>query len=196
MVHFQNTYTHAAHRQTMNGRPISQMDWSSEITPEPETQGQTHPASDTGMGGMRMSGENGMGSGGMTQPSGSMEGIQDQGRQIIQSGDQYLRSNLPMEVIEAPLTADEAYRGSMKAKLAKYVGSYVVATFLVGTQSTVSWEGILYDVGNDFLTIYQEPRDRYIVTDIYSLKYIEFYDTRRREMCEAILRENGLQNNN
>ena len=37
-------------------------------------------------------------------------------------------------------------------------------------------------------------RDRYIVTDIYALKYIEFYDTRRREQCEAMLKQNGLWN--
>ena len=66
-----------------------------------------------------------------------------------------------------------------------------MATFLVGTQSTVSWEGILYDVGNDYVTLYQQGRDRYVVCDIYSLKYIEFYDTRSREMCQEILRQNG-----
>ena len=53
---------------------------------------------------------------------------------------------------------------------------------------------ILYDVGNDFITIYQPGRERYIVTDIYALKYIEFYDTRRREQCEAMLKQNGLWN--
>ena len=30
------------------------------------------------------------------------------------------------------------------------------------------------------------------MTDIYALKYIEFYDTRRREQCEAMLKQNGL----
>ena len=58
----------------------------------------------------------------------------------------------------------------------------------------LSWEGILYDVGNDFITINQPGRERYIVTDIYALKYIEFYDTRRREQCEAMLKQNGLWN--
>ncbi len=89
---------------------------------------------------------------------------------------------------------EEAHNGSIKAMLARNEGNYVVATFLVGTQGTVSWEGILYDVGNDFITIYQPGRERYIVTDIYALKYIEFYDTRRREMCEAMLKQNGLWN--
>ncbi len=45
-----------------------------------------------------------------------------------------------------------------------------------------------------FITIYQPGRERYIVTDIYVLKYIEFYDTRRREQCEAMLKQNGFWN--
>ena len=81
--------------------------------------------------------------------------------------------------------------GSWKALLSRYEGSYVVATFLVGTQNTVSWEGILFDVGNDYLTIYQESRDRYIVSDYYSLKFIEFYDVERRRRCAELLREDG-----
>ena len=99
-----------------------------------------------------------------------------------------LRSGLPGEVITDPVSAEEVYRGSLKAMLLKYVGTYVAATFLVGTQNTTTWEGVLYDVGNDYMTIYQEGRDRYIVSDIYSLKFIEFYDTRCRDICDEILR--------
>lgn len=104
-----------------------------------------------------------------------------------------LRHGLSADVINSPLTLQEAQLGSLKAMLSKYVGSYIVATFLVGTQNMVSWEGILYDVGNDYLTIYQESRDRYIVTDYYSLKFVEFYDTRRRDYCRSVMEaaENG-----
>lgn len=112
-------------------------------------------------------------------PAGTMQGI---------------RTELPEEVIQSPVSTEEAYRGSLKAMLARNEGNYVVATFLVGTQGTVSWEGILHDVGNDFITIYQPGRERYIVIDIYSLKYIEFYDTSRRRQCEAMMNENGWQN--
>ena len=82
----------------------------------------------------------------------------------------------------------------IRDRLQKYVGNYVVATFLVGTQNTTSWEGILYDVGNDYMTIYQEGRDRYIVSDIYSLKFIEFYDTRCRDICDEVLRSGWMPN--
>ena len=89
----------------------------------------------------------------------------------------------------------EAQAGSWKALLSRNLGNFVVATFLIGTQGTVAWEGILYDVGNNYLTIYQAGRDRYIVCDIYSLKYIEFYDTNRRQMCDELLRQQGWQPN-
>ena len=117
--------------------------------------------------------------GGQMMPMGNMPGM---------------RTDLPENVIQNPLSVEEAHNGSIKAMLARNEGNYVVATFLVGTQGTVSWEGILYDVGNDFITIYQPGRERFIVTDIYALKYIEFYDTRRREQCEAMLKQNGLWN--
>lgn len=211
MVHYPNTYTPGMPGQTMNGqtmsgRPLSRMDWSAEITPGPENQ--TRPASDTGMGGMAgMPGDMGGTSRSMTgeMMGGAPGGTMEPGRQMFpQNGNMAVqsealnmqRTGLPDEVIEAPTTVDEAYRGSLKAMLARYIGSYVVATFLVGTQGTVSWEGTLFDVGNDFVTIYQQPRDRYIVSDIYSLKYIEFYDTRRRELCEALIQQNGWQGNN
>jgi hypothetical protein len=145
------------------------MDWSAEITPPAAQPGTTMQ--------------------GMTAMPG-LSGGQMPGSTLN------LKNNLPSEVIEAPTTTDEAYRGSMKAMLGRNIGNYIVATFLIGTQGTISWEGVLYEVGNDYIIIYQQTRDRYIVGDIYSLKYVEFYDTRRREMCETILQQNGWQNNN
>lgn len=94
------------------------------------------------------------------------------------ANDLQMGTGMPNEMITAPTTVSEAYLTSLKALLNKNTGNYVVAAFLVGTQNLVSWEGILYDVGSDFITIYQAPRERYIVCDIYSLKFIEFYDTR------------------
>lgn len=106
-----------------------------------------------------------------------------------------MKNDLPTEVIDAPTTVAEADAGSWKAMLSRNLGNFVVATFLIGTQGTVAWEGVLYDVGNNYLTIYQAGRDRYIVCDIYSLKYIEFYDTSRRQMCDELLRQQGRQGN-
>lgn len=88
------------------------------------------------------------------RPMDRLNAAEEQGGQSMGSLD--MRNHLPSEVITDPISMEEAYRGSLKAMLKKNVGNYVVATFLVGTQSTTSWEGILYDVGNDYMTIYQE----------------------------------------
>lgn len=101
-----------------------------------------------------------------------------------------LQTHQPLEVIETPTSMNEAFLGSLKSMLLRNRGSFVTATFLIGTQGTAVWEGILHDVGNDHIIIYQPGRQRYIACDLYSLKYIEFYDTRRQEMCDSILRQN------
>lgn len=75
----------------------------------------------------------------------------------------------------SPNTATRVQLSSLRAMLMQNCGSYVVATFLVGTQSTVTWEGILYAVGSDFMTIYQAGRQRYVLCDMYALKFLEFY---------------------
>lgn len=113
-----------------------------------------------------------------------------------QSGGLQMQNNLPTEVIESPTTTNEAYLGSLKAMLLRNRGNYIVATFLIGTQNTVSWEGILYEVGNDYVTIYQPGRDRYVVSDMYSIKYMEFYDTQRRRMCDEMLARQGMGQQN
>ncbi len=170
MQRFQNTYTGSGNAA---GRPGG--DWSAEIS---GTGTNSVPGMTGGNGRPAASGAYAALPNGQLIPMGNMPGI---------------REELPEEVIQSPVSVEEAHKGSLKAMLARNEGNYVVATFLVGTQGTVSWEGILYDVGNDFITIYQPGRERYIVIDIYALKYIEFFDTRRREQCEAMLDENGWQ---
>lgn len=103
-----------------------------------------------------------------------------------------LETHQPIEVVEAPASMNEAFLGSLKSMLLRNKGAFVTATFLIGTQGTTTWEGLLHDVGNDYIIIFQPGRQRYIASDIYSLKYIEFYDTKQREMCERMLRQSGL----
>ena len=162
------------------------MDWSGEVSPS------VRPAPNGGMAGMNGSG-NGMWNG--MQENNSWNGGQDSmwgDRPAgMQSSGMNMQNNLPDDVIESPMTNAEVYAGSTKAMLRRNLGNYVVATFLVGTQNTVSWEGILYDVGNDYVTIYQPGRDRYIVNDIYSLRYTEFYDVKRRELCDRLIAQHG-----
>jgi len=162
--------------------------WAGEVTGGTTDWNQPWTAGDTrfptGMSGMNsMPGMSN--SGGMNPGMSTMPGMNSMG------GSLQMQNNLPSEVIEAPTTTNEAYLGSLKAMLLRNRGNYIVATFLIGTQNTVSWEGILYEVGNDYVTIYQPGRDRYIVSDMYSIKYMEFYDTQRRRMCDELLARQG-----
>ena len=170
-------------------------DWSGEVTGTmpSDNSGWNRPwmAEDTRM--PNTANQQGGMNGGMSN-MGSMGGMHNMNGMSGMSSGLQMQNNLPTEVIEAPTTVNEAYLGSLKAMLMRNRGNYIVATFLIGTQNTVSWEGILYDVGNDYVTIYQPGRDRYVVTDMYSLKYMEFYDTRRREMCDDLMARQGMGN--
>lgn len=105
-----------------------------------------------------------------------------------------LSSGLTPEEVESPVNEQEALRGSLKGLLARNLGHYVVATFLVGTQSPVSWEGFLHSVGNDYMVIYQPDQGRYITGDFYSLKFVEFHDTAGvRPSCPGYRRRDGQQ---
>ena len=179
MQRLPNTYGAAMPQMAEQARQRSAGDWSGEISRMPMEPIRQTPA----------------GQGGMSGPMGAAGPVGMAGSRTVPPELADMSNDLPVEVITAPTSTREAYMGSWKALLSRYEGSYVVATFLVGTQNTISWEGILFDVGNDYLTIYQESRDRYIVSDYYSLKFIEFYDIQRRRRCAELLREDGWQSN-
>ena len=104
-----------------------------------------------------------------------------------------MNHGLPESMIATPQSVDEAYLGSLKAMLSQNVGNHIVASFLMGSQNLMSWEGILYDVGNNYLTIYQPPRGRYIVGDLYSLKFMEFYEPAQQNNGSAYAQNSGWQ---
>ena len=89
-----------------------------------------------------------------------------------------MESGLELDDLDGPFTNSQMAQTSLKGLLMRNIGFYIVAGFLVGTQSPVSWEGILYSVGNDYIVIYQPDVDRYITGDLYSLKFVEFHNTK------------------
>ena len=91
-----------------------------------------------------------------------------------------LRPNESLEEIENPQTAEEVYRGSLSAILQQNLGIYVICEFLVGTQNIVRKDGILYAVGINFVTLYQEESNSYVMCDLYSLKFVNFYNSRTK----------------
>lgn len=179
MLHFQSEKPATAMPSAAGPAAVHiPMDWSSEISPGPTvrpapTAPRVLPGGQTAIPG--------------TNP-GTVITTDIIGGPLNSSG-LNMQNNLSSEVVESPTTLAESYKGSMNAMLSQNIGNYVVVTFLVGTQGLVNWEGILYEVGNNYLTIYQESRDRYIVADIYSVKFVEFYDTQRRKLCDSLIQQ-------
>ena len=57
------------------------------------------------------------------------------------------------------------------------IGYFVSCEFLIGTQIIETRDGILAKIGTNFLTLYQPDLERYIVCDLYALKFITIYNT-------------------
>ena len=83
-------------------------------------------------------------------------------------------TSIPQDSFNTPLNADEAARNSWRALLARNVGRNVLVRFLMGTQNMVTVEGELYEVGTDYIVIYQPLWDSHITADLYAVKFVEF----------------------
>lgn len=60
--------------------------------------------------------------------------------------------------------------------IALSVGNYVVVEFLVGTQNIVRKEGVLTAVGVSWLLLYDEAAGTSVVCDMYSVKFVTYFD--------------------
>lgn len=77
-----------------------------------------------------------------------------------------------------PQTTAEFYKYSFGEVLSNNLGVYVTCEFLIGSNSLLEKSGILFDVGVNFVTLYEDELDRYVTCDLYSLKFVTFYTTR------------------
>ena len=102
-----------------------------------------------------------------------------------------MRHGLSEEVIGSPISAEEAYQGSMRGMLGREIGAYIAATFLMGSGELVRWEGRLYEVGNNYIVVYQQNQGRYVVGDINSLRFVEFSETGNPMNCQMHNYSNG-----
>lgn len=66
------------------------------------------------------------------------------------------------------------FQGSMQQVLQENIGNYVIVDFLIGTNGLTSRQGILYSVATQFLVLFDEFESRYIVCDIFSVKFVTF----------------------
>jgi len=79
-------------------------------------------------------------------------------------------------------TVSPAYRNSWKEMLQQNIGREVIVSFLVGSQDTVVAQGTLFEVGNDYISLYHNDRDSYITADFYAIKFVEFLAEQARQM--------------
>lgn len=96
----------------------------------------------------------------------------------LQPGMPSMQGELAMNM---PAQAD-----SWKNMMARNLGKEVVISSLVGSQKSVIAQGTLYEVGNDYVTLYHPGRQSLISTDIYAIRYIEFLPERAHKPMEVV----------
>lgn len=67
-----------------------------------------------------------------------------------------------------------SFQGSMQEVLQENIGNYVLVDFLIGTGNLISRQGFLYYVGTQFIVLYDSLNLRYVVCDIFSIKFVTF----------------------
>ena len=115
-----------------------------------------------------------------------MNGMQGMGQSGVGGGfaqSQRMKNPVSMEATHAPENNREAYMASLRSLLSRNVGYFIVCTFLVGTQQSVTWQGILHTVGSDYLVLYQPENERYVSCDLYALKFAQFHNVKSTPYC-------------
>lgn len=67
-----------------------------------------------------------------------------------------------------------AFNGSMQKVLNNHIGENINAEFLIGSNGIVTKAGVLYDVGEKYIIIYNPSSDSYTMADIFNLKFATF----------------------
>ena len=112
-----------------------------------------------------------------TMQSGSMQGGTMQGTPSeVWMGTQRMSPGLgPLPSgTEGMSASEQIFHSSWRSLMARNVGRSVIVSFLIGTQNTIVTHGILYEVGNDYIALYQPDEQSYISADLYSIRFMEF----------------------
>lgn len=95
----------------------------------------------------------------------------------------------PVRGYDRKLSCKDSYKVSFLESLAENIGNYVIAEFcFCSIPSFDRRDGILHAVGTDYITLYQEDDDSYVMCDLSSLKFITFFDTRTRSRNSRYIR--------
>lgn len=90
-------------------------------------------------------------------------------------------SQMPQPLAENPEPYPEDTQNGVDPEtiqevIALSVGSYVVVEFLIGTNNIVRKEGVLTAVGVSWLLLYDESSGTSVVCDMYSVKFVTYFD--------------------
>ena len=154
----------------------------------------TEPMQKNGMGMSPVQGDTNLIQGSISPMQGGMTPMQTSQSNmalIPQRPDHIMLRQEGIETIEDPAGRRDVTNSSIRGLLAQNLGYYVVASFLMGTQQAIQWEGILASVGNDYLVIYQPDQNRFVSGDIYSLKFVEFHEN--QSACAGYRRRDAFQ---
>ena len=154
----------------------------------------TEPMQKNGMGMSPVQGDTNLIQGSISPMQGGMTPMQTSQSNmalIPQRPDHIMLRQEGIETIEDPAGRRDVTNSSIRGLLARNLGYYVVASFLMGTQQAIHWEGILASVGNDYLVIYQPDQNRFVSGDIYSLKFVEFHEN--QSACAGYRRRDAFQ---
>ena len=154
----------------------------------------TEPMQKNGMGMSPVQGDTNLIQGSISPMQGGMTPMQTSQSNmalIPQRPDHIMLQQEGIETIEDPAGRRDVTNSSIRGVLARNLGYYVVASFLMGTQQAIQWEGILASVGNDYLVIYQPDQNRFVSGDIYSLKFVEFHEN--QSACAGYRRRDAFQ---
>lgn len=75
----------------------------------------------------------------------------------------------------------ETMRGSVQEIVADNIGVYVVCEFLLGTGPNLARkQGYIHSAGRSYFTLYEDQYNRYVMCDVFSVKFITFYPPGQR----------------
>lgn len=97
--------------------------------------------------------------------------------------------------VEDPQNNEDVYLGSFASILHNNIGAYVICEFLIGTEQLVAKAGYLYNSGINFMTLYNEDEDYYIVCDLYSVKFVNFFEPGKRPRYRQQMNGGAVESN-
>ncbi|MCR2033200.1 hypothetical protein [Anaerofustis stercorihominis] len=93
-------------------------------------------------------------------------------------------SNVPPEFVS----------GTTPAILNRIIGEFCICEFLIGSDTLVSKQGIMYSVGLSYFTLYNVENNEYIICDIYAVKFVTLPRGNMRDYMPSASNNNSRRN--